>query len=292
MGESNAEQALQLLSSQPEEIQQQPRVRELRAKLDASNERGRLIDEAIRNADEALKQHDLRSGLAGLEAAKRAHGDSPRLASAITEYKTGRVKIANELVTAAIESATQSIQQNNRPAAAEALAGVADAAEFADSGLQASLKRLTKEAGKPPAKAPVKAAAAPAQAKSGSSHGLLIAVVVILLLGAAGAAYWYKYLRPAPTPAMGVLELNAVPYAEVLSVTSDRGKAIPLPAGDHWTPLRLEGILDGRYAVSFKGADGTTKTQQCYVDQSEQVCEIEIKPIDNQAIEQIIGGEK
>jgi len=44
--------------------------------------------------------------------------------------------------------------------------------------------------------------------------------------------------------------------------------------------------------VSFKGADGTTQTQQCYVAQSDQVCEIEIKPIDDQVIEQIIGGEK
>jgi len=238
MGENNAEQALQLLLSQPQEIQQQPRVRELRAKLDASNERGRLIDEAIRNASEALKSHDLRSGLTGLESARRTLGDSPRLISAVAEYKAGRAKIANELVTAAIESATQSMQQNNRPAAAEALASVADAAEFADSGLQASLKRLTKEAGKPPAKAPVKAAVAPTQAKPGSSHAFLITVIVILLLGAAGAAYWF--LRPAPAPAMSVLELNAVPYAEVLSVTSDRGKAIPLPAGDHWTPLRLD----------------------------------------------------
>ena len=290
MGESNADQALQLLSSQPEEIQQQPRVRELRAKLDASNERGRQIDEAIRNASEALKKHDLRSGLTVLESAKRTHGDSPRLASAIAEYKTGRVKIANELVTAAIESATQAMQQDNRAAAAGALAGVADAAEFADSGLQASLKRLTKEAGKPPAQAPVKAAAEPAKAKPRSSHGVLITVVVILLLAVAGAAYWYRYMRLAPAPAMGVLDLNATPYAEVVGVTSDKGKVVTLPAGDHWTPLRLDQIPAGKYSVDFKGPDGSIQRQQCDVDQSEQVCSIELKPIDDQTIEKIIGG--
>jgi serine/threonine-protein kinase len=292
MGESNADQALQLLSSQPEEIQQQPRVRELRAKLDASNERGRLIDEAIRNASEALKKHDLRSGLTVLEAAKRTHGATPRLTSAIAEYKTGRVKIANELVTAAIESATQSMQQDNRPAALEALTRVENAAEFADSGLQDSLKRLFKEAGKPAAKTPIETATAPGAAKPGKSHALLYGVIVIALLVAAGAAYWYRFMRPAPTPAMGVLELNAVPYAEVLSVTSDNGNAMSLPAGDHWTPLRLDGIPAGGYAVNFKGADGTTRTQQCTVAQSDQVCEIEIKPIDDQAIERIIGGER
>jgi serine/threonine-protein kinase len=91
---------------------------------------------------------------------------------------------------------------------------------------------------------------------------------------------------------MGVLELNATPYAEVVSVTSDKGKAISLPGGDHWTPLRLDGIPAGRYAVDFKGPDGTTQRQQCDVAQSEQVCNIELKPVDDTAIEEIMRGAK
>ena len=294
MSESNVEQALQLLSSQPQEIQQHPRVRELRARLDASNERERLISEAIREAGDALKKHDLRNGLTGLESAQRTYGVSPRISSAIAEFKAGRAKIANELLTAAIESATQAIQQSNRPTAAEALGRVADAAEFADAGLQASLKRLTKEAGKaaPKPQVQVAATAVPAAAKAGSSHGLLIAVIVILVLGAAGAGYWYWSHRSAPAPVMGVLELNAAPYAEVVTVTSDKGKVVPLPAGDHSTPMRLDQIPAGRYAVDFKAPDGTHQTQQCDVGQSEQVCSIEFKPIDDRAIDEIIGGAK
>jgi serine/threonine-protein kinase len=294
MSESNVEQALQLLSSQPQEIQQHPRVRELRAKVDAGNERERLIGEAIRDAGDALKRHDLRGGLSGLEAAQRTHGDSPRLSSAVAEYKTGRAQIANELLTAAIQSATQAIQQNDRPRAAEALGRVTDAAEFADSGLQANLKRLTKEAGKPAPKPQAQAAAAaePARTKSGSSHALLITVIVVLVVGAAAAGYWYKFLRPAPAPVMGVLELNATPFAEVVSVTSDNGKAITLPTGDHSTPLRLDQIPAGRYAVDFKGPDGNIQREQCDVAQSEQVCNIEFKPIDDHAIDEIIGGAK
>ena len=292
MSENNVEQALQLLSSQPQEIQQHPRVRELRAKLDAGIERERVIGEAVQGGGEALKKNDLRGGLSALETAQRAYGDSPRLSSAIAEYKTGRAQIANEMLTAAIGEATQAIQQNDRARAAAALSKVADAAEFADAALQANLKRLTKDTGKTPAKAQVKSATEPAKAKSGSTHALLYLVIGIVLIGvAAGAGYWF-FLRPAPVPAMGALELNATPYAEVVSVTSEKGTAITLPAGDHSTPMRLEQIPVGRYAVDFKGPDGNTKRQQCDVAQTEQVCNIELKPIDDHAIEEIIGREK
>jgi serine/threonine-protein kinase len=115
---------------------------------------------------------------------------------------------------------------------------------------------------------------------------------VILVLGTVSAAYWYKFMRPAPAPMMGILELNATPYAEVVGVTSDKGTAITLPAGDHWTPLRLDQIPAGRYAVDFKGADGNIQRQQCDVGQAEQVCDIELKPIDDHAIEEILGGGK
>jgi serine/threonine-protein kinase len=91
---------------------------------------------------------------------------------------------------------------------------------------------------------------------------------------------------------MGALELNATPFAEVVSVTSDKGNAIPLPAGDHWTPLRLDDLPTGKYTVSFKGPDGNTQSQQCDVAQTAQVCGVELKPIDDSVIDQIIGGTK
>jgi serine/threonine-protein kinase len=91
---------------------------------------------------------------------------------------------------------------------------------------------------------------------------------------------------------MGALELNATPYAEVVSVTSDKGKTVALPAGDHWTPLRLDDVPAGNYTVTLKGADGTTQQQQCSAAQSAQICFIQLKPIDDTAIDQIVGGAK
>src|ERR1017187_8483655 len=110
------------------------------------------------------------------------------------------------------------------------------------------------------------------------------------LLAAAGAAYWF--LRPAPVVPLGALELNATPFAEIVSVTSDKGKVVALPAGDHWTPFRLDDVPLGRYTVGFKGTAGSTQQQQCAVAQSAQICTIELKPIDDSAIDQIVGATK
>ena len=289
--ETDIEQALQLLSSQPEEIQRQPRVREFRARLDAIKDQERLTVEAIVNAEDALQKRDLRNGLAGLEAVRSTYGDSPRVATAIAEYKSRRAQIANQALTAAMESANQAVQQGDSRRAGEELAKVADVAEFADPALQASLKRSTKEVAKfSPKKQQAKLGAAPASAKSGFPRALVFGGIGVVVLGGAAAAFFF--LRPAPVVPMGALELNATPFAEVVSVTSDTGKALPLPAGDHWTPLRLDDLPVGRYAVSFKGPDGNTQSQQCDVAQTAQVCSIELKAIDDSAIDQIVGGTK
>ena len=199
LSERDIEQALQLLSSQPRDIQQHSRVRELRAMLDAAK--------------------------VNASAAQQAGAAIP-------------------------------IQQ-------APIAQVAIRQEIPSPG--------------------------PSKPERGLLVPLLIGAIVVIGL-AAGAAYWF--LRPAPAVPTGVLELNATPFAEVVSVTSEKGKVIPLPAGDHWTPLRFDNIPAGRYAVAFKGPDGTTQTRQCDVAQSAQVCSIELKPIDDTAIEVIIGGAK
>jgi serine/threonine-protein kinase len=129
-----------------------------------------------------------------------------------------------------------------------------------------------------------------AKAKSGLPIGLLIGALAVVLLAAAGAAYWF--LRPAPVVPLGALELNATPFAEIVSVTSDKGKVVVLPAGDHWTPFRLDDVPLGRYTVGFRGPDGNTQQQQCDVAQSAQICTIELKPIDDSAIDQIVGATK
>jgi serine/threonine-protein kinase len=166
------------------------------------------------------------------------------------------------------------------------------------------LKRLTKEAGKAPPKKQVASAQTPTtqasavavapKAKSGAGKAILVVVIVVLVLalGAGGAGYWWFFMRTPAVGPVGILELNATPYAEVVTVTSDTGKLVPLPTGDHWTPYRLDDVPLGKYTVAFKGPDGNTQQQECDVAQTVQVCTVEMKPIDDTAVDQIVGGSK
>jgi hypothetical protein len=120
--------------------------------------------------------------------------------------------------------------------------------------------------------------------------GPLIGVAAVVLLGGVGAAYWL--LRPAPVPATSILEITAVPFGQVVSITSDKGKPVPLPDGDRFTPLRLDGLTAGTYTVVVKGADGATRSQPCTAAQTPQVCTIQLQPIDDKAIDEIVGGAK
>ncbi|MGA2046464.1 MAG: protein kinase [Terracidiphilus sp.] len=334
----NPDEAIQFLSNQPAEIQQQPRVLELRQKLIAIKEQDRIgaerehtrqqqelarqqqeqekerirqekereqervTVEAIRLAAEALQKQDLRNGLSALQAVRKTYGDSPRVSAAIADFVSQRAKIANQLLTSAIEAATQAIQKEERKEAAEILSRVSDAAEFADSGLQSDLKRLNKEVAKAPSRKPPKpvadpatiaatsTASQPAKASAGFPKGLLIGGLVVVLLAVGGAAYWF--LRPAPAVPAAALEIAASPFGEVVSITSDKGTAVPLPAGDHWTPMRLDGLTPGSYSIVVKGSDGNTQTQSCTAATTPQVCSVPLQPIDDKALDEIVGGSK
>jgi serine/threonine-protein kinase len=168
---------------------------------------------------------------------------------------------------------------------------IAEAIENANASPQGKDQQPPAMHAIPAAATPAVAVGAVAKAKSGFPLGILLAVIAVIVLAGAGAGYWF-FLRPAAVVPVGVLELNATPYAEVISVASDKGKMVALPAGDHWTPLRFDELPAGNYTVTFKGADGAIKQQQCSAAQSVQVCSIELKPIDDNTIDQIIGGAK
>ena len=94
-------------------------------------------------------------------------------------------------------------------------------------------------------------------------------------------------------PSTSFLQLNAAPYAEVESVVDSQGKAFPLPAGSHMTPMRLEGVLEGSYTVTFKAADGSEQKQVCN-QIGDQIC---LAPAPSPAlsddqINQILDGQK
>jgi hypothetical protein len=129
--------------------------------------------------------------------------------------------------------------------------------------------------------------------KSGRPSGLVMALIAVAVIAIVGVVIWYVRQSAAP-PTTGFLEFNATPFAEVVSITPEKGKPIALPDGDHTTPLRLDGLAPGNYTVLFKSADGTSLTATCAVpaDPSSPICRPDTPPLSDSQIDDIIGGAK
>jgi len=296
LSETNIGQAIQLLSGQPQDIQRNTRVSELRAKLDAAKEQQatRLQGKAASPIApvQATQSYQPIGATQPFQAAQiPTTSQSSVPAEATQPFQAMRIPASIQSSQPA--DVTQPFQAVQIPPAFQPSQPAEAAPPFQSVRAYEPLPVAVQP--QVPVQAPmyVQAPVAPANAKAGKSPVLMIVVIllVVLALGGGGAAYWF-FLRPAPPVPMGVLEVNATPYAEVVSVTSDKGKAVPLPTGDHWTPLRLDGVPTGRYSVQLKGPDGSTQTQQCDVAESGHLCTVELKPIDDNEMDQIIGGAK
>jgi serine/threonine-protein kinase len=292
LSEQDPPQALQLLLSQPQAIQQHSRMRVVRARLDTSSEQDRLTREAIKQAEDSLAAKDLRRGLEALESVVRAYGNSPRLSAAIADYTGRRTPIANSMVSTSIEAARQAIVAQDPTRALDSLQAAADALEFADPAIQADWNRLAQEAAKASGAKRSSTDKMQIVVKSGRPSGLVMALIAVAVVAIVGVVIWYA--RQSPPPAAGFLELNAAPYAEVVSITPEKGKPIALPEGDRTTPLRLDGLASGNYTVVFKSSDGSSPKATCAVpaDPSSPICKPDTPPLSDSQIDDILGGAK
>jgi ferric-dicitrate binding protein FerR (iron transport regulator) len=111
--------------------------------------------------------------------------------------------------------------------------------------------------------APARGATAPRPAPAPApTRSPVMAIVVIFVIIAAVAGGYFAYKKfMAPVPATTYIEINAVPWGMVKSVTSANGKAITI---NQETPLRL-GVAPGQYTVVVTGPDGAEHSEQVSV---------------------------
>jgi hypothetical protein len=98
-------------------------------------------------------------------------------------------------------------------------------------------------------------AVAPPPPKKSPVVPIAIAVVVIAIVG---GFFGYKKMTAVPPPTT-FIEINAIPFATVKSITSADGKVKLTP--DEVTPARI-GVPPGDYEVVLTGRDGTDKTEK------------------------------
>src|SRR5882757_1266458 len=294
LSEQDPAQALQLLLSQPQAIQQHSQLKALRAKLDVRAEQQRVTRDAIQQSSELLKKKDLHGGMEVLESVQRAYGDMPELAAAITAYKERRMPIAGEMVSTSITSARQAILAKNGPLALEELRRSSEALEFAEPGLQADWNRLAQEATKAAGAKRDATGALPILVHTKGPSTKVLAGIAAGLLVIVGVAFYFLrpyLLRPAAGPPITFLQLNATPFGEVVRITGKKGNAIPLPAGDHTTPLRLDAVPEDTYTVVFKSSDGGTQTKVCDLT-ADHLCTAALKELGDSEIDEILAGQK
>lgn len=108
---------------------------------------------------------------------------------------------------------------------------------------------------------PYRAAPAPVVVKK--SPAMMITVVVLALIVVAGIGYFMLNKPSGGTGAAGgastYLEINAVPYGTVKSITGKDGKTVDLK--DTQTPLRVA-VAPGEYTIVVAGPKGQEDTQK------------------------------
>ncbi|HEX3435972.1 MAG TPA: protein kinase [Pseudacidobacterium sp.] len=291
LAETDLHGALRLLDSQPQDILAHSQISALRHELKKKAEVDNAILEAVARADDALKKSDLHSGMDALESVRRAYGESPALAQAISAHEAKRRPAANAMFAASIEAARKALLRNEATAALEELRRPANALEFADQAVQVDWKRLVEEATKAAgAKSRVPTDSLPIIVQAKPRTGLFVALGLFaaVVLG----SVLFLVLRPAvPAQPPTYMELNGTPWATVRRVIDQKGKPVALPAGDQSTPMRIDGLQPGKYTVIFQGPDSSQQTMSCQLSPDQHLCSVSFDT-PHMDIQKLIGGQQ
>jgi serine/threonine-protein kinase len=301
-----------LLKAQPGEAPSSPqkkshevRAKENKASPAAQPRRAADIRTAVENAvaacDTAIARGELDHCMRPLEDLAKQYGEDPALATAREACESKRGNRATQVLREALQAAERQLGNSSAKKAERALKGVEYALPFADADLRSEWQWLKAEcAAALNAKQPISKGSAPAKRDNARWYvaGSVVAVAALAVVGLspgrheAPAPQTTVAVR-APAPASTVaspaivptdVEINASPWAKVVSFQDKTGKSIALPDGDQTTPLRLDGVNSGTYEVTFAGADGKQQTVECNVSAAEHLCAADMGTPDTERV--------
>src|SRR4051794_32967565 len=212
------------------------------------------VDKALRDARAYLLARQYSAALASLEALMPLVSSAPpelqkqyetakKDASAGTQRQQKEMDLSKTIVAGSQDMGATMVAGSNDYSSSSMRVAAAGAAAPA----------VAKAHHAPAAHRPV--AVAPPPPKKSPVVPIAIAVVVIALVG---GFFGYKKMTAVPAPTT-FIEINAIPFATVKSITSADGKVKLTP--DELTPARI-GVPPGEYEVVLTGRDGTDKTEK------------------------------
>jgi serine/threonine-protein kinase len=291
-------------ASLPQEQSQGVRAKESTAGLKAEARRAAEIHTAVEKAvavcDKAIAAGELDRCMHPLNNLAKQYGASAVLATAIGACESKRVHKATQMLRDAMQTAQRQLRNSSVKKAEGTLKGVEHALQFASADLRSEWRRLKAEcAAALSAKQPMPKNGTPA--KRGKARwyvaGSVVAVAALVVVGLSRHLHEEPAFQQAvavqaqaPAPVLSTdLEINASPWAKVVSVQDEAGQNIPLPDGDQTTPLRLDGVNSGTYKVTFAGADGRQQMMECNVSAGEHLCATDMGSPDTK---QVLIGEQ
>ena len=282
--------------------------RELRAKQDelAAKAKYEEIQTAVQRAvtacDVAIAANKFDHCLRSLDDLEDQHSGNVVLAAARKACESNRRQKATQLLQGAIQAAQLQLRNNSAKRAEKALREVEYALPYAAPDVRNDWKRLKVECEVPQrAKQPASTNGIPAERGKVRLYAMGVTMAVALLAigkivypwhGTPAQAKPVVVSAPAFAPAASTaistdLEINASPWARVVSVQDKSGKSIALPGKNSTTPLRLNAVEGGVYEVTLVGPDNKQQTVTCRVSSSEHLCSAEMG---SPNVEQVLKG--
>jgi len=284
--------------------------RELRSKQDELTAKAKdeglqtALKGAVTACDAAIDANEFDHCLRSLDDLEKQHPGNGALAAARKTCESKREQKATQLLQGAIQVALQQLRKNSAKRAEEVLREVEYALPHVALDVRNDWKRLKVESGTPlRAKQPASTSVIPAKRGNVGLYAMGVTIAVVLLVVGKVSHLWHGTPAPpkpnvvgapASTPAASGaisidLEINASPWAKVLSVQDKSGKSIALPDRDSTTPLRLDAIDSGIYEVTLAGPDNKQRTVECSVSSSEHLCSADMG---SPSVKQVLMGEQ
>jgi hypothetical protein len=284
--------------------------RELRAKQDelAAKAKHEEIQAAVERAvvacEAAIAANEFDHCFRLLDDLDEQYPGNVVLAAARRTCESNRKQKATKLLQGAIQTAQLQLRSNSTKRAEKALRDVEYALPYSAPDVRNDWKRLKVECETPqPAKQPPSTSGIPAERSKVRLYATGVTMAVALLAigkilypwnGTPAPAKPVVVSAPASAPAASAaistdLEINASPWAKVVSVQDKSGKTIALPGKNSTTPLRLDAVDGGVYEVTLAGPDNKKQTVACRVSSSEHLCSADMGSPD---VEQVLRGKQ
>jgi hypothetical protein len=176
-------------------------IRSEHERLRAEQSRKQTIADTLAKAAKIAEQGQFQSALEALESVRRAWGEAPELARAISEIEARRGRAANEAVGKAVENARAALLANDTARALEELRKGAELFEFAGAAQQSDWRRLNAEASKAPTRRSTGHVPVVGEvAEEAPKRKLLIPVIAggVLVAAVAAAGVWFHFQGAQP----------------------------------------------------------------------------------------------